>query len=249
MNIALNTIVTYERSYIPDICLLGFLFQNGCTRNIRVKGDTSVQKNQHLARLLHLQFREVLEFIVDFVELVEQRSTFVNDWKQTEIIPSTYQLYSKIARAKEATSQSVVRFQNTIDLINIREKVADDVDKPRLSNQDCIQVHFHYFGAKIGCIKYCFIIIELNLNPCTTQRVNSVRRRLKSCMGYLSKMIQTTVKIFKVLATLLGITNINLDPNDLKESFLEKGYVEEKVRILPECTQSISINNMQTQRK
>jgi hypothetical protein len=77
--------------------------------SIRASGDAAFQKIQELARFNYIIFEEEPDLIDEFVRLlVSENFTFIDNWNDEQITPSTYRLYGRRVPAKEATRQFII---------------------------------------------------------------------------------------------------------------------------------------------
>jgi hypothetical protein len=77
--------------------------------SIRASGDAAFQKIQELARFNYIIFEEEPDLIDEFVRLlVSENFTFIDNWNDEQITPSTYRLYGRRVPAKEAARQFII---------------------------------------------------------------------------------------------------------------------------------------------
>jgi hypothetical protein len=63
--------------------------------------------------------------------LVSENFTFIDNWNDEQITPSTYRLYGRRVPAKEAARQFIERVRRSFEPNQLREKKAEDVQKHR----------------------------------------------------------------------------------------------------------------------
>ena len=96
--------------------------------SIRASGDAAFQRIQELARFNYSKFEEEPDLIDEFVRLVSENFTFVDNWNDEQITPSTYRLYGRRVPAKEAARQFIERVRRSFEPNQLlREKKAEDV--------------------------------------------------------------------------------------------------------------------------
>lgn len=78
--------------------------------SIRAIGDAAFQRIQELARFNYIKFEEEPDLIDEFVRLllVSENFTFIDNWNDEQITPSTYRLYGRRIPAKEAARQFII---------------------------------------------------------------------------------------------------------------------------------------------
>ena len=104
---------------------------------------------------------------------------FVDNWLIEERTLPTYCSYSKIVNAKEVASEFFEWMGRTINSSIIKERVADDVEKSRLSRQKLSIPNILVFHRAV----YEFYLIR---------RVNSVKHKVNFNMLYHHKIIYIT---------------------------------------------------------
>ena len=103
---------------------------------MRASNDPNFQRIQELVRFPQKRLQENPELIDDFITLCSDHLTFVEDWNDHQITPSTMRLYSKKIPAKEAARDFAARVRSHIPAADLRERVSDDVEKSRYSHQE-----------------------------------------------------------------------------------------------------------------
>ena len=104
--------------------------------SVRASNDPSFQRLQQIARYNYQSFIEKPSYIEEFAQLCSNSLTFVPNWEDNTISPSTMRLYSKRIPAKEAERQFVNRVRRQIHESDRREKEGEDVEKNRYSYQN-----------------------------------------------------------------------------------------------------------------
>ena len=106
---------------------------------VRAFDDPDYQRRQHICRLHYKQLEDKPELVEEFIVLCSQCLTFVDQWLDPQIKPSTMRLYSKTVPAREAANQFVERVRRHVSMSKVRERITDDVEKSQLSQQEWYQ--------------------------------------------------------------------------------------------------------------
>ena len=104
--------------------------------SVRASNDNAFKRLQEIARYNYQKFDREPELVDEFMSLCSEHLTFVNNWDDSKITPSTMRLYSKKVPAREASKQFVERVRRQINENSRIEKDAEDVEKNRYSHQE-----------------------------------------------------------------------------------------------------------------
>jgi len=87
--------------------------------------EETFKRIQEIARYSNSKFHESPELVEEFVTKCSDHFTFVSNWDNDAITPSTFRLYSRRVLAKDAAKQFVDRVRRQIEERNRREKKAE----------------------------------------------------------------------------------------------------------------------------
>jgi hypothetical protein len=161
--------------------------------SIRASGDAAFQKIQELARFNYIIFEEEPDLIDEFVRLlVSENFTFIDNWNDEQITPSTYRLYGRRVPAKEAARQFIERVRRSFEPNQLREKKAEDVQKHRRIHREWAPASESTSGTLEQILKepellLFFAVLYLFVHIKT--KVNSVNLRWQYYLISLLKMI------------------------------------------------------------
>ena len=98
--------------------------------SVRASGDIDFQRIQTIARTRYKDLEDNPDLVEEFIRLVSNSFTFVDNWESMEITPSTYRKFP----AKEAARQFVERVRRSIIQNDLRERRAVDYEKSMMSH-------------------------------------------------------------------------------------------------------------------
>ena len=99
---------------------------------LRQSVRTNNQKVQHMQTIAHENYHILSqnpEIIDEFLHLASENFTFVDSWESSNIIPSTFCIYSKRIPVVEAGKLYVGRVLSHVSQENLRRRKAVDVSK------------------------------------------------------------------------------------------------------------------------
>lgn len=220
-------------------------------KSVRASGDPKFMRLQQIARYNYKVLQEKPHLVDEFVQLCRETLTFAETWDDPRILPETMRLYSKKVPAREASRKFVERVRRRYHTHEIKEKIADDVQKSRYSHRDW--------------------------SPASTSTVNALEQRLKEPKELLffkratyeityneqnkfshgqiailfdmptEEQLQNWKKI-KVLVAPPGKKDFEFNETDTKEDLLSRGFVETEIGCAPARAQYLS-DNVQAIRK
>ena len=104
--------------------------------SVRAAEDPNFLCIQEIAQYHYKILEEKPELVDEFISLCANNLTFVDSWNDHRIPPSTMRLYSKKVPAKEAAKQFSDRVRRHYSSRNLRERLCDDVEKSKYSQQE-----------------------------------------------------------------------------------------------------------------
>ena len=222
-----------------------------CT-SVRASNDPNFQRIQEIARMHYKVYQQQPELLDEFKLLLSNTCTFVSDWSDPEITPSTYRLYSKKFPAKEATRQFISAVTQSIESNHIIEKNADDVQKSRYSHGEWMTASDEVKASLDQRLKEPRTLLFFR-GALYEFTYNNEEKYSQGQMAILfdlpsQDMIDRNKKI-KVLAVPPGLQDVGDFNHDIpKEFYLNQGFKEVTIGIAPERIHSIG-RNLQAQRK
>ena len=112
-----------------------FKMVNLC-HSVRASVDMLFKTIQEIARFNYQMFTREPELVEEFMSLCSEHLTFVDNWEDNQITPSTMRLYSKKVHAREVSRQFVDRVRRQVNEHNRLERDAEDVEKNRFAHQE-----------------------------------------------------------------------------------------------------------------
>ena len=209
------------------------------------------QRAQGIVRHSHSALSRNPELVNDFIQLVSDNFTFVEDWTPDKITPSTYRLYGKRDPAKEAAKQFVERVQRSIPAHQLRDKKSDDIEKSRYSHQEWNRASVSTTNQMEQATKEPNLLLFFR-GAKYEFTYNQEGKFSQSQMALLYDLPDQTDlngwKKIKVLAAPPGIKDIEFDEEASKDLYLERGFKEVRVGVAPERTRLLK-NSTQAKRK
>jgi hypothetical protein len=106
------------------------------TTSVRAANDNALQRVQEISRYPFWYLVANPEVVEEFLSLVINNFTFVQDWSSPLITPDTFRLYSKKVPAKEAARQFVERVERHVVPSELVSREAHDVEKQDILMQN-----------------------------------------------------------------------------------------------------------------
>lgn len=103
---------------------------------MRASSDVNFQRIQEIARYNYQRFMDEPDLIDKFVGLCSEYLTFVNNWDDNKITPSTMRFYSKKVPPKDASRQFIARVRRQVSDNDHIKKNVEDIEKNRYSHQE-----------------------------------------------------------------------------------------------------------------
>ena len=106
------------------------------TESVRASGDHNLQRIQKIARMNPDMYDRNPDLISEFKDLLSSTCTFVDNWNDDIISPTTYRLYGKKYPARKASEQYIEQVRSQFDNNDVRERSAEDIQNPQQSHQE-----------------------------------------------------------------------------------------------------------------
>ena len=219
--------------------------------SIRASGDANFQRIHKIAKFNYMRYEQEPELIDEFVRLASEHLTFVDNWNDEIITPSTYRLYGRRVPAKEAARQFIERVRRSFEPNQLREKKAEDVQKHRRIRLEWMPASETTSSTLEQILKEPEVLLFFRgaVFECT---YNVEGKFSQSQMALLfdlpSQEDLNTWRPIKILVAPPGMTDVEFDNAATKASYIALGFIEVKIGVAPERTQSIK-GNIQAQRK
>jgi hypothetical protein len=104
--------------------------------SVRAANDPAFFRIQQICRYDYNKLVTEPQLIEEFRQLCSDHLSFVDDWNDPSIEPSTIRLYSKKIPVREAAEQFAARVRRHYNNNQIRERLSDDVERARFSQQE-----------------------------------------------------------------------------------------------------------------
>ena len=242
----------HSRPFLTSSNLIPCFKMIALRNSVRAANDPIFYRIQEIARYDHNKLKNHPELIDEFISLCSDYLTFVDDWNDNRIPPSTIRLYSKKVPAKEAAkqfSERVRRFYNNEDL---RERESNDIEKSRYSQQDWYTASDSTSNILDQKVKEprSLILFKGAIYTCTFNDSNEVfcYSQMALLFELPSQDILDNWKKFNILLAPPGIKEIIYDASKSKESYINDGFKEIKMGVTTEYTYSIP-NGLLARRK
>ena len=191
------------------------------------------------------------DLIDEFVGLCSEYLTFVNNWDDNKITPSTMRLYSKKVPAKDASRQFIARVRRQVSDNDRIEKNAEDIEKNRFSHQEWNTASTNTSTKLEQKVKEpkTLLFFKGAIFECTFNKEGRFSNTQKALLYDLpSQATLDNWHPIKVLLPPIGLQDIEFDPDESKDTYISKGFNEVEVGLAPERIQLLA-NNVQAKRK
>ena len=219
--------------------------------SVRAFGDRDFQSLQHICRLHYKQLEDEPELIEKFINLCSQCLTFVDDWTDLRIAPSTMRLYSRKVPAREAATQFANRVRLHIASNEIHERIAADVEKSQFSQQEWHPATEKSRNALDQKVKEprSLLFFRGAVFTCTFNKKGQFSQAQMALLYDLPT--QKDIDNWRPINILLappGLKEVIFNEDKSKQSYIEDDFKEVKIGVGQCYTQSIA-NHRQTKRK
>ena len=219
--------------------------------SVRAVGDTPFQRLQKVLSMHYIKFTDKPELLDELRGLLHTVPTYVDNWSSPVITSDTYRLYSRRSPANEATQSFLSSVRANISNESLREKVAVDTQRLRLSHSEWTPASEETSKKLDRKVKESYILLFYKGAIYEfTHNKDGVYSQAQMCILF-DLPDQDTLDRYrkiKVLRAPTGMHDIIFDPTWTKEDLLAMGFVEIEVGIAPMRTQAIN-RYLQAQRK
>ena len=211
--------------------------------SVRAAEDHHFFRIQQIARYHHKKLVETSELVDEFIDLCSNHLTFVDNWNDNRIPPSTMRLYSKRVPAKEATKQFADRVRRFYNSENLRERVSDDVEKSKFTQQEWYTASIStstILDEKLKESKTLLFFVGA-IYTCTFNHPNGDFSHSQMALLFElpdQEKLDNWQKI-KMLVAPPGLKEVIYNANKTKNDYLNDGFKEIKMGVAKEYTQSI----------
>ena len=241
-----------SRPFLTSTNVIPCFLMIALNHSVRASDDANFFRIQQIARYHHRTLEEKPELIEEFISLCSQYLTFVDDWNNPQIPPNCMRLYSKKVPAKEAAKDFGIRVRQHYPSSHIRERIAEDVEKSRYSQQEwyCASERTSLLLDQKVKEPRSLLFFRGSIFTCTYNDKDGAFSQAQMALLYDlpdQDDIDNWQKI-PILVAPPGSKEIIYDATKTKQSYLENGFKEVKMGLSKEYTQSLK-NNIQAQRK
>ena len=211
--------------------------------SVRASGDQDFQRMQEIIRMHVSKYNESPELLDKLRDLLRNVPTYVTDWSSSEISSDTYRLYARKTPANEATRSFVDNIRSNIQNEDLREKLAIDKERIRLSHNEWGNASQETSKKLDKKVKepFTLLLFKGGIYEFTHNKAGFYSQGQMALLYDLPEqdVLQRNGN-FKVLAAPTGLHDINHDNNKTKEEYIEMGFYEVDVGLAPTRTQAIS---------
>ena len=104
--------------------------------SVRASNDSNRQRIQQISRYDYNFLMENEQIVQEFVNLIRSNCTFVDEWSDSKIMPSTIRLYGKQVPALEVSKGFVERVKRLIQPNQLRQQQSEYLEKSRYSHHE-----------------------------------------------------------------------------------------------------------------
>ena len=120
---------------VTPIVLTCFKFI-GLKESVRASADSNLQRIQQISRMNPRSYEENPCLITEFKELLSETCTFVDNWNDELITPTTYRLYGRKVPAKKASQEYIDKVCYKLDHHQFIKRQSIDLQMPQQSHQE-----------------------------------------------------------------------------------------------------------------
>ena len=220
--------------------------------SVRAADDPSFFRIQQICRYDYRTLEQNPEYVAEFKHLCSEHLTFLDNWEDPAIPPSTIRLYSKKVPVREATKQHDARVRRHYSIDQIRERVSNDVERSRYSQQEWSVATTPTIAQLDHKVKEprSLLFFRGAIYVCTFNDISGSFSQSQMALLFdlpSQEQLNNWQKI-KVLIAPPGTKEIIYDDTMTKQSFINNGFIECRIGTSNEYTQSLK-NNIQGKRK
>ena len=106
------------------------------SESVRASGDIPLQRIQYIARMHPQHYEDNPSLISEFKDILLSTCTFVDNWDDDSISPTTYRLYGKKYPARKACQEYIDQVRSQFSEADMRTCTANDMQTPQQSHQE-----------------------------------------------------------------------------------------------------------------
>ena len=221
------------------------------SESVRASGDKYLQRIQQIARMNPRKYDSNPELIQEFKTLLSTTCTFVDRWNDPVISPTTYRLYGKKQPAREASRRYIEQVRAQLSPVDIRERVAEDIQNPQQSHQEwqvanelTTQSLDHKCKEPKTLLFFRGAIYQFTYND----DGNFSQSQLGLLLQLPSQASVDNFRKIPIMVAPPGIKVVEFDETKVKDQYIADGWIEKQVGMCPEFTHTVKMH-MRGQRK
>ena len=241
-----------NRPFLTSSNIIPMFTMVSLEHSVRAANDPAFFRIQQICRYDYHKLETEPQLIEEFRQLCSDHLSFVDDWNDQSIHPSTIRLYSKKIPVREAAEQFAARVRRHYNSNQIRERLSDDVERARFSQQEWTTASVassRQLDSKVKEPK-SLLFFRGAIYLCTFNDNTGAFSQSQMALLYdlpTQEQLDNWQKITELIAP-PGTKEIEFDETKSKQSYLDDGFKEQSVGVAKECTQSLS-NNFHGRRK
>ena len=106
------------------------------SESVRAKSDHRFKRIQHISRMNHMQYDDNPELMLEFKHVLSSTCTFVDNWCNDIISPTTYILYGKKYPSRKSSEEYIVQVKSHLSRRQFRERISEDSQNTQQSHQE-----------------------------------------------------------------------------------------------------------------
>ena len=224
--------------------------------NLEYSVRTNNVHSQRIQTIARMNYRHLMEnplLVTEFSELASTHFTFVENWEDRKIVPSTFRVYSKRVPAVDAAKEFIANVRRNITNPNsVITCEAKDLQKARYTTSDwrnATSETSNKLEEKVKPPKQ-LLFFRGAVYECTYNHKEGIFNQSQIALLYdlPAREDVRNWKPIKVLIAPPALKDVEFDMTLPKEHFLSTGFTEIEIRTCPE--RPVVINrNLQAQRK
>ena len=239
------------RPFLTSIHLLTSFKVCELETSVRASNDENWQRIQEIARFSYRKLQSYPNLIDEFITLLSENGTFVDEWIDNKIKPHTFRVYSRKVPVRAAAKQFIERVRRQIDTKLVRERNAQDVEKGRYSHAEW-QAASELTTDELTRKKKepeTLLFFRGAIYECTYNEDGKFSQSQLAILFTLPN--EDDIRGFKKIELLVappGKKDIRFDCNASEDAYIEQGFKKVKIGTAPERPYQIK-NNVQGIRK
>ena len=221
------------------------------TESVRASGDLNLQRIQNIARMNPDMYDSNPEIITEFKALLSSSCTFVDNWNDDIISPTTYRLYGKKYPARKASEKYIEQVRSRLGRDDVRESEAKDIQNPQQSHQewqDANEMTSSALDHKCKEPRKLLFFVGAVYQFTYNNHGKFTQSQLGLLLNLPSHVDIESFRKIPIMVAPPGIKVVEFDERKTTEEYISEGWLKKLVGTSPDRTYSVQMN-MRGQRR